>query len=392
MHYKSLLNFGKQPRCFDFVNRKKQSDLCYEFSVCQSLISGLVQLENPLPAKDLHPTYSWIRNKEPEDHTNVIAQEIFNNIRGENSKVLFLSHYDTKIHDLVQASIGSRTVLLDPKDDLNILVPSPDQALIQDKINTDTTNILLEKYGQFDIIATRRLLEHAANISIFIDGLSKLLKTGGKIIVEVPDSTKSLLQGDIAMLWEEHIYYFTPESLRLEFALHGYSFCKSINYFYPQEDALIGVFTNNSDIDSPILSSPFGEYALAEVFCNKINKLRIEIKEELILLQKEFGKIVIFGAGHRTIMFINLLNLTGQISFIIDDDDNKNVLCLPGSNIIIKSLDTINNSEIGVCLLSVNIKIEENIKNIVNSKVSKKLEFYSISPDSKNALLAFGKT
>ena len=390
MNEKLLLNFGKQPRCFDFVKSGKLLDLYYDFSVCQTINTGLIKLKYPIPAEQLHPTYDWIRNKEPNDHANIIAQEIIQNTK-KDSRVLFLSNFDKIPYILTKKVIGTRALMLDTLDDLNIIEKTPDQALIQDKIKKEVTVRLLEKYGQFEIITSCRLLEHTASISNFVEALNNMLKPGGKIIVEVPDSTKSLLQGDIAMLWEEHIHYFTPESLRSEFEIQGYVLEKQINYHYPQEDALICIFSKNTANTANSLASPHGEYSLANVYKNKINSLRKEIEDELIMLKKNFGEIVIFGGGHRTIMFINLLNIASQISYIIDDDKNKKNLRLPGSNLKIKGSASIKNSEIGVCLLSVNIRIEEKIINLVKEKACRRIEFFSISPDSQNALHIFRK-
>jgi len=387
--FNSLIDFDAKPRCFDFTNTKSEKLLLFDFSVLQSRKSGLVQLKNPIPADYLHPKYNWIRNKEPDDHADIITQYIFQDLKDNNSTVLFLSIYDKKIFDSVKKSFGPRAILLNPLEDLGISKQVPGQALIQEKINTDIAKQLSEKYGKFDLIITCRLLEHAGNISIFINGLNQLLKPGGKIIVEVPDSTKSLLQGDIAMLWEEHIYYFTPESLRIEFELHGYSLEKYISYYYPQENALVGIFTQNNKIDKSTISLPFGEYAIADIFLKKINYLKSEMKNELIKLKNKFGKIAIFGAGHRTIMFLNLLNLSDEISFAIDDDENKQNYSLPGSNLRIKNSNTIKENKIGVCLLSVNLAIEEKIKSIVNAKSGRGIQFYSISPDSKYSLPIF---
>ena len=209
-------------------------------------------------------------------------------------RFLFLSKFDQKVYDLVNESLGSRAVLLDPYKDLGILQQAPGQALIQEKINLNKAEELSKYLGKFDIIVNCRLLEHATDIDSFISGLTKLLKEDGKIIIEVPDSTKSLLQGDVAMLWEEHTYYFTPESLRLELKSYGYSLDKYIVYNYPQEDALIGIFnknSNDSNIETIQSSLPFGEYAIASIFKKKVEYLKSELSNQLSILRDKFGEI-----------------------------------------------------------------------------------------------------
>lgn len=193
------------------------------------------------------------------------------------------------------------------------------------------------------------------------------------------------------MLWEEHIYYFTGESLRLQFETHGYGLEKYIIYNYPQEDALIGVFCKSKNINLDKTSSPLpsGEYSIANIFKKKVENLKTELINQLSILKKEFGKIVIFGAGHRAIMFINLLEISNLISFVIDDDPNKNNLNIPLAEIEIKNSEEIIWDDIGVCLFAISLNAEKKVKNTIQQNIKKDIKYYSISPDSQFSLPIF---
>ncbi len=388
-----VMNFGKQPRCFDYISNENKDVELFDFTLSQSEKSGLLQLESPIPAKSLSPDCNWIKNNEPDDHAYLIAEQVIKYTENSNATVLFLSMYDKKVYDSVNKSLGSRVVLLDSNKDLGILNTNPNQALIQEKINITKAKQLSTYLGKFDVIVNCRVLEHANDLNSFIKGLTGLLKEDGKIIIEVPESSKSLLQGDVAMLWEEHTYYFTPESLRLELDSHNYSSEKYIIYNYPQEDALIGIFNRNknSNIEKTTSSLPFGEYAIANIFKKKVEYLQSELCNQLSLLRDKFGKIVIFGAGHRAIMFINLLGISNLISFVIDDDPNKNNLKIPPAGIDIKSSDEINHNDIGVCIFAISLNAEEKVKKVLNQKINRKIKYYSISPDSQYSLPIFSK-
>ncbi|MDP7197738.1 MAG: hypothetical protein QF864_16340 [SAR202 cluster bacterium] len=390
---KTIMDFGLQPRCFDYIENKDNDLKLFNFTLCQSKKSGLLQLGNPIPAESLKPNYSWIQNKEPDDHAYLIAEQVLKYASNNDAKVLFLSKYDKTVYELVKESLGSRAILLDANKDLGILDTNPNQALIQEKINLNNLEHLSSFFGQFDIIVTSRLLEHANNIHSFVNVLTGLLKEDGKIIVEVPDSTKSLLQGDVAMLWEEHTYYFTPESLRLEFDLLGYSIENYILYNYPQEDALIGIFNRNknSSIEKTSSSLPFGEYTIANIFKKKVEYLQYELNNQLSSLKDKFGEIVIFGAGHRAIMFINLLGVSNLISFVIDDDPNKNNLKIPPTGIEIKNSEEINLNDVGVCIFAISLNAEEKVKKVLSQKINRKIKYYSISPDSQYFLPIFNR-
>ena len=133
-------------------------------------------------------------------------------------------------------------------------------------------------------------------------------------------------------------------------------------------------------------SPPFGEYAIAEIFKKKVEYLQSELNNQISSLKDRFGDIIIFGAGHRTVMFLNLLKLNNLISYVIDDDQRKQGLIIPKAGLEIHNSDLIVKENIGVCLLSVNIEIEEKIKDIITNKAIRKIKYFSISPDSNNAL------
>ena len=85
-------------------------------------------------------------------------------------------------------------------------------------------------------------------------------------------------------------------------------------------------------------------------------------------------------------MFLNLLKLNNIVSYVIDDDQNKQGLIIPKAGLEIHKSELIIIENIGVCLLSVNIEIEERIIDIITRKACRNIQYFSISPDSNNAL------
>jgi SAM-dependent methyltransferase len=386
-----LTNFGFQPTSSNYISNSSSKLELFNFSIGQCDFCGVVQLLNPVPENKLLPKFKWIKNNEPDKHADFIFETLLKYIEGENSKVLFVSKYDQRVFELVNKHLNGGAYMLDPKVDLGIDETDPGQIQLQSRINTDNLRKLSKKIGKFDLIVTCRMLEHAHNANEFISGLSELLKTDGHLVIEVPNSTKGLLQGDIAMLWDEHCYYFTYESLRLGLGAIGYRIKNSFNYYYPQEDALVSIFQNykNSNINNKIYP-PLGERELANTFQRKCKEYKDKVINDLAQLEGKYGDIAIFGAGHRSIVFTNLLKITKQhIPYVIDDDPNKKGLKLPGSEIRIRNSDIVESGNIGVILLAVGIEIEDKIAEILSNKSKSPLHFFSISPDSKYALSTF---
>ena len=164
----TLIDFGPQPRCFDFLTKNENTPALFNFTVGQCRRCGIIQLKNPIPAKDLHPKFDWIRNKEPDKHADLLAKDLLEYLKNDNSKALFLSVYDKKLYDLINKHASKQVYLLDPSKDLGIEKSDPGQALIQEKINLEKSKKLSEKIGKFDLIVTCRLLEHAHDTHGFV--------------------------------------------------------------------------------------------------------------------------------------------------------------------------------------------------------------------------------
>src|SRR3989304_7048566 len=95
----TLIDFGPQPRCFHFISNNEEASTLFDFSVGQCRSCGIIQLKNLIPARDLHPKFDWIRNKEADKHTDSLATSLLEYLGNDNAKVLFLSTYDKKIYD-----------------------------------------------------------------------------------------------------------------------------------------------------------------------------------------------------------------------------------------------------------------------------------------------------
>ena len=88
-------------------------------------------------------------------------------------------------------------------------------------------------------------------------------------------------------------------------------------------------------------------------------------------------------------MFINLLEISNLISFVIDDDPNKNNLNIPLAEIEIKNSEEIIWNDIGVCLFAISLNAENKVKNAIQQNIKKDIKYYSISPDSQFSLPIF---
>ena len=226
----------------------------------------------------------------------------------------------------------------------------------------------------FDLVVTRQVLEHIPDLHDFLEGITHLLKDGGSLIIEVPDSQYNLDYLDYA-LWEEHVNYFTINTIRNLLKRHSFE----VIYY---EGTL------------------FSGKALT-VFCQKVKSLATipsEHKKELsgILKYKdcwhEYNKgikefvdsvnkpIAIYGCGVRSCNLINFTGISNSIHSFVDDQKEKQGLYVPGSSLSIRPWDKDYFKDF-VFLLGVNT---ENEFNVINNRKLGQDNFYSILPPSRN--------
>ena len=378
---KMLNYFGEIPRSHDF--KKKNITKKYKFILNKCSKCSVIQLKKTGNNQSFIPKLKWIRNNEPDEHLHGLIMYLEKKLK-EKKKILLISSFDRKIYESLKNKNFKNLKLLDSKKHLKILKKNPNQFLIQNSILKKEYIKKIRNLGKFDIIVSCRVLEHTYNLNSFIKNLEIFLKPNGNFVFEIPDSQKSLTQGDASMLWEEHPIYFTKKSFFRAFQILGYKVLSCKKYTYPQEDALVLRVKKYGKEKIIIKKITKTERRLGTLFVKKcINK-----KKKLITFLKnqihKNKKIAIFGAGHRSIVYFHINKLTPYINYIFDDNKNKKNLIFPGTNLKIKPSLAIMKNKIDICFLSLNIDKEKKIIDKLR-KLSNKIKFYSISPDSKYA-------
>ena len=379
-----VTNFGSHPLCFDFSSDrgKRGQTQSYFLGLGQCRSCGVIQLSRPVRSEDLVPRFSWIKNKEPEQHLSDLAQQIAETYGSVLSRVLLVSEFDEKFGAALERKVPVKLVRLELGETSGT---HSGQATVQRLVTSYNHQEWPGLIGQFDLIVCCRMLEHAHETRKFIASLKNFLSPTGRLLMEIPESTKSLLQADVAMIWEEHTNYFTHHSIDRFARLNNLAVEKKWVYEYPQEDAvavLLGAVTTKTDNQSDA-AIPLDE---CRSYVSAIGQAKGAIRGFLEKCRTKRGEIVLFGAGHRAVMFINLFGLEDLISNVIDDDARKQGFSMPGTNIPITSSKHLASSSVGTCLFAIGIESEQKVLLTLTAKYQNRIEYYSISPDSSLAI------
>ena len=357
-----VLDCGMQPVSSRFVKAEQEREALFPLAlgVCETCC--LVQLSKKFPQQELIPKYDWIKYQEPEEHVDMLAH-IIAGLKGK--RVLGISpKEDSTLEKLKRCTTYRLT-----EADLGCSLGSESvQKALGEKADE-----IVKKHGTFLTVIARQIFEHTYNPEAFIDALKKLSTHDGTIIIEVPDSTKQLEMLDYGMLWEEHVIYFTPATLKNTLARYGLKTIQFFVYPYPTEPSIIAIVKKGKQEQLLI-----NEKERAVIYGQLFQQRKAEVREYVAEQQKK-GKIALFGAGHMACMLLNLFNLKDYTDVIIDDSEHKREMMMPLSHLKIQN----SLSDIKTLLLTVNPNTEE---KIIAKKSSFQGQVVSLCPGSSRAL------
>ena len=345
--------------------------------------SGLIKLKSPFPVEELKPRHGWLTCFEPEDHLDNLVDKLIKLPRINNNSVIgAYSFKDDSTIERLNDRGYHQTWRIDPDSDLCV-DKMANVETYQQVFTLSKSMQIKEKYGAADILLVRHVVEHAYDISKFVEAISLLIKPNGYIVWELPSCEKYLVNGDCTMIWEEHTHYFTQFTFR-EF-LEKEGFCiDSLNVIpYPLEDCIVAVTRKEHNRNKGILSDRKGvdvEVERAKKYIELLNSNKISIPFKLEEIHNKYGSIVMFGAGHFSVAFISILGIEHLIDFVIDDNSNKKGKKLPGGSIPIVGSDILYQKNIKVCLLGLNPQSHYKIINKHKSFVENGGLFLSIFP------------
>lgn len=218
-------------------------------------------------------------------------------------------------------------------------------------------------YGEikFQLVITRQVLEHIRDLHDFIEGINNVIDEQGILIIEIPDHTMNYETYDYSF-WEEHINYFTFNTVRQLLEMHGYYiFDRETVTFSGKALLLYCQRQNNKNLNS--YQNPFQDldHAMRKNYIESFHPFKQKMHHYLDLMRKDNDRIVIYGAGCRSLCLLSFLELDGYINFIVDDSSIKINKFEPNFLIPIYSSENIGRDDF--ILLGVNSEIESTILN-----------------------------
>lgn len=378
------LQLGNLPPCNRFEALAKTVSTVYPISVLECQACGLIQLVNPPPVEALVPRVPWIKYNEPDAHLEAVSAKLLKRLQ-HNSSVYGVGPFDQPLmKSLLAKGLSCETLNLLTAEETKQKQYFPYLETLQACLGPGHLGKIAVEKGRRDLVLCRYLLEHCRDPLQALIGLRSLVTERGFALLEVPDSTKFLMQQDYSFIWEEHVCYFTESSFTKLLHRSGYKLIELLKFEGQLEDALVAIVQPLSAplaaelAEGPQTLNLFAHYAAA------FEKIGMAYRQALAAIQARGGKVAIFGAGHQAVMFMNALGLNEHISCLVDDDLNKQDYFSPGRGLpIISSAALLADAQIDTCLLAVSPRLEAKIQEKCAAFLQRGGKMYSIFPGSK---------
>jgi len=228
--------------------------------------------------------------------------------------------------------------------------------------------------GKFNLVVSRQVLEHIVDFENFFTCVKLVLREDGLLFIDVPDFAPGSSVGDLSVLWEEHVSYFTEATLLALLARHGFEAVSVKKYDFSGGSLAIAARLAEEKMKAPIALAGVGER-----FGKRAREYGARLRPALAKAREDGMQVAIYGAGCRACTFTNAHELADLIELSIDDQKERQGMFLPGTRIPIRSPEDLHaKSAPLVCLLAVNHENEAKVSARLQENLKRPLHLVSI--------------
>lgn len=357
------LDVGAHPVASHFARSQDARETGWPMALGQCSHCGTIGLLQPVPHSALVPPYDWLFAREPEEHLDSVVAKLVKLPGISTASVIAgLTSKDDTTLDRFRKLGFADVWRVDVKSDLGITNPCANIETVQKLTTPERMSAIAARRGPADILIVRHIIEHAEDLKAFVEGCSALVKSGGYIMVELPDCSTSLKLADYAMIWEEHSLYFVPETFAGVTAYGGFETIETEIHPLPFENCIVEIARKSTAPRTPS-GAAAGRATVGQLarYAEQWGPITASLRAKLEAWRKERGPIALFGAGHLACAFVNFHGLGDLIAFVADDTPQKQGLFLPGPKLPIVPSQRLIDDKISLALLALSIGNEDRV-------------------------------
>jgi SAM-dependent methyltransferase len=242
---------------------------------------------------------------------------------------------------------------------------------------------IVAERGCFDTVYLRHVVEHVSDLEGFFSAVRRLLGDDGFLALELPDVEEGLALGSPAILWEEHVSYFTQALAEYMLKRFGFRIFDRRRYvfgggsmaFVAQKNAMPAVCSIARPAPAPTID-------LLHAFTARMQKQKDEMRDLISQAKSDGYQILIYGAAPRSCLMVSVCQIAGMIDFVVDDREAIHRRLMPGTPHVIGPLTDVTGRGGGklLCLLGVGSENEFKVRAKIEKAIEADLVFVSLFP------------
>ncbi len=364
--------------------RKKRDDPDPRFSIgfecCQDC--GLLQIAEAIPADLIYgeaDTYTtgFQRPRHLEDLiTSTVARQ-------DPGKVIDIGCNDGALLEALRRAGYKQVIGVEPNPTAAAIARAKGHEVHTSYLTKELATQLVADNGEFDTVYLRHVVEHVSDLEGFFSSLRMLLRPGGLLVLELPDVEEGFALGSPAILWEEHVSYFTQSLAEYMLERFGFRIFDRRRYvfgggslaFVAQKQAVPSACTVARPPSAPTID-------LLNGFVAGMWKHKSEMRELVSLARSRGYSVLIYGAAPRSCLLASVCQIAEMIDFVVDDRPDIHHRLMPGTQQPVRPLEEIA-GQVGsklLCLLGVGSENEFKVRAKVEAAVDANLAFVSLFP------------
>lgn len=364
--------------------RKSRDDPDPRFSVgfecCEAC--GLLQIVDAIPAHLIYgeaDTYTT-GFQQPRHLEDLITTTI---ARQDPGRAIDVGCNDGSLLEVLRRAGYAQIVGVEPNPGAAEIARKKGHEVHTSYLTKELATRLVAEGGEFDTVYLRHVVEHVSDLEGFFAAIRTLLRPDGFLVLELPDVEEGFALGSPAILWEEHVSYFTQALA--EYMLERFGFHISDRRRYVFGGGSLAFVAQKRAVPAACavaLPDPSRTIGLLRNFLAGMAKQRGEMRKLISLARSSGYQILVYGAAPRSCLLVSVCQIGEMIDFVVDDRQDIHHRLMPGTQRFVRPLKEVA-GETGsklLCLLGVGSENEFKVRAKVEAAVDASLAFVSLFP------------
>jgi SAM-dependent methyltransferase len=368
-----VIDLGEMPIAHRLLRNRDEPEERFPFEVWACGDCGLPQIVKPIDPDILYRQFnynfsSWKPEPHQPDELDTIAKFT------QHRSVFEIGCNDGLFMEKLRERGAKVLVGVEPNPVSGKIARERGIKVYPDMISPALCRDAVSHAGKFNLVVSRQVLEHIVDFENFFTCVKLVLREDGLLFIDVPDFAPGSSVGDLSVLWEEHVSYFTEATLLALLARHGFEAVSVKKYDFSGGSLAIAARLAEEKMKAPIALAGVGER-----FGKRAREYGARLRPALAKAREDGMQVAIYGAGCRACTFTNAHELADLIELSIDDQKERQGMFLPGTRIPIRSPEDLHaKSAPLVCLLAVNHENEAKVSARLQENLKRPLHLVSI--------------